>query len=56
MNHMKTRNLNGLPTSAIGFGAMVLVDGIYGHAADDRSLARHTPPRDRRGRDLDRHV
>jgi aryl-alcohol dehydrogenase-like predicted oxidoreductase len=38
MQHMKTRNLNGLTTSAIGFGAMVLVDGVYGHADDDRSL------------------
>jgi aryl-alcohol dehydrogenase-like predicted oxidoreductase len=36
---MHTRNLNGLTTSAIGFGAMVLVDGMYGHADDDRSLA-----------------
>jgi aryl-alcohol dehydrogenase-like predicted oxidoreductase len=35
---MQTRNLNGLTTSAIGFGAMVLVDGIYGHADDARSL------------------
>ncbi|WP_028063162.1 aldo/keto reductase [Solirubrobacter soli] len=34
---MQTRNLNGLTTSAIGFGAMVLIDGLYGHADDDRS-------------------
>jgi aryl-alcohol dehydrogenase-like predicted oxidoreductase len=39
MEPMKTRNLNGLTTSAIGFGAMVLVDGIYGRADDARSLA-----------------
>ena len=30
---MKTRNLNGLTTSAIGYGAMVLVDGMYGEVA-----------------------
>ena len=36
---MHTRNLGTLTTSAIGFGAMVLVDGMYGHADDDRSLA-----------------
>ena len=35
---MQTRNLNGLTTSAIGFGAMVLVDGIYGHTEEQRSL------------------
>jgi aryl-alcohol dehydrogenase-like predicted oxidoreductase len=34
---MQTRNLNGLTTSAIGFGAMVLVDGMYGHADDEQS-------------------
>jgi aryl-alcohol dehydrogenase-like predicted oxidoreductase len=37
MDLMQTRNLNGLTTSAIGFGAMVLVDGMYGHADDERS-------------------
>ena len=36
---MQTRNLGGLETSAIGYGAMVLVDGIYGHADDTASLA-----------------
>ncbi|HEY6891745.1 MAG TPA: aldo/keto reductase [Solirubrobacter sp.] len=36
---MQTRNLNGLTTSAIGFGAMVLVDGMYGHVDEERSLA-----------------
>src|SRR6478752_10780424 len=36
---MQTRNLNGLTTSAIGFGAMVLIDGMYGHADDEHSLA-----------------
>jgi aryl-alcohol dehydrogenase-like predicted oxidoreductase len=37
---MKSRTLgtNGLTTSAIGYGAMVLVDGMYGHTDDDRSL------------------
>jgi len=35
---MKTRNLGGLETSAIGFGAMALVDGMYGHADGGRSL------------------
>jgi aryl-alcohol dehydrogenase-like predicted oxidoreductase len=34
---MQTRNLNGLTTSAIGFGAMVLIDGLYGHADADQS-------------------
>jgi aryl-alcohol dehydrogenase-like predicted oxidoreductase len=34
---MQTRNLNGLTTSAIGFGAMVLIDGMYGHADDEQS-------------------
>src|ERR1051325_1090999 len=33
-----TRNLGGLTTSAIGFGAMALVDGMYGHADGARSL------------------
>ena len=36
---MKTRNLGTLEVSAIGYGAMVLVDGMYGHADDERSLA-----------------
>jgi aryl-alcohol dehydrogenase-like predicted oxidoreductase len=37
---MKTRTLgkDGLTTSAIGYGAMVLVDGMYGSADDDGSL------------------
>jgi aryl-alcohol dehydrogenase-like predicted oxidoreductase len=37
---MKTRTLgtDGLTTSAIGYGAMVLIDGMYGAADDDRSL------------------
>src|SRR4029079_18543668 len=39
INAMQTRNLNGLTTSAIGFGAMVLVDGMYGHVDEARSLA-----------------
>ena len=39
---MQTRNLGTLTTSAIGFGAMVLVDGMYGHADDERSLATLT--------------
>jgi aryl-alcohol dehydrogenase-like predicted oxidoreductase len=36
---MHTRNLGGLETSAIGYGAMVLIDGMYGHADDAHSLA-----------------
>jgi aryl-alcohol dehydrogenase-like predicted oxidoreductase len=36
---MQTRNLGGLETSAIGYGAMVLIDGMYGHADDEHSLA-----------------
>jgi aryl-alcohol dehydrogenase-like predicted oxidoreductase len=36
---MQTRNLGALTTSAIGFGAMALVDGMYGHADDERSRA-----------------
>jgi aryl-alcohol dehydrogenase-like predicted oxidoreductase len=36
---MKTTNLGPLTTSAIGYGAMVLVDGMYGAADDERSLA-----------------
>jgi aryl-alcohol dehydrogenase-like predicted oxidoreductase len=39
MGAMKTRNLNGLTTSAIGYGAMVLENGMYGPADDERSLA-----------------
>jgi aryl-alcohol dehydrogenase-like predicted oxidoreductase len=35
---MKTTTLGSLPTSAIGYGAMVLVDGMYGATDDDRSL------------------
>ena len=37
MTH-RTLGRDGLTTSALGFGAMVLVDGMYGHADDDRSL------------------
>jgi aryl-alcohol dehydrogenase-like predicted oxidoreductase len=36
---MTTRHLNGLTTSAIGYGAMVLIDGMYGHADDAQSIA-----------------
>jgi aryl-alcohol dehydrogenase-like predicted oxidoreductase len=36
---MQTRNLGGLETSAIGYGAMVLIDGMYGHADEEHSLA-----------------
>jgi aryl-alcohol dehydrogenase-like predicted oxidoreductase len=36
---MKTTTLGSLTTSAIGYGAMVLVDGMYGPADDARSLA-----------------
>jgi aryl-alcohol dehydrogenase-like predicted oxidoreductase len=36
---MQTRNLGPLTTSAIGYGAMALIDGMYGHADDERSLA-----------------
>jgi aryl-alcohol dehydrogenase-like predicted oxidoreductase len=36
---MKTTTLGSLTTSAIGYGAMVLVDGMYGPADDTRSLA-----------------
>jgi aryl-alcohol dehydrogenase-like predicted oxidoreductase len=39
MRAMKTTNLGSLTTSAIGYGAMVLVDGMYGAADDERSLA-----------------
>jgi aryl-alcohol dehydrogenase-like predicted oxidoreductase len=37
---MRTRTLgkDGLTTSAIGYGAMALVDGMYGPAAEERSL------------------
>jgi aryl-alcohol dehydrogenase-like predicted oxidoreductase len=38
MRPMKTTNLGSLTTSAIGYGAMVLVDGMYGAADDTRSL------------------
>jgi aryl-alcohol dehydrogenase-like predicted oxidoreductase len=40
MNGMKTRTLgkDGLTTSAIGYGAMVLVNGMYGSVDDERSL------------------
>jgi aryl-alcohol dehydrogenase-like predicted oxidoreductase len=34
---MHTRNLGPLATSAIGFGAMALIDGLYGQADADRS-------------------
>ena len=36
---MKTRNLSGLTTSAIGYGAMALVDGMYGHSDEQHGLA-----------------
>jgi aryl-alcohol dehydrogenase-like predicted oxidoreductase len=36
---MQTRNLGPLTTSPIGFGAMALIDGMYGHSDDERSLA-----------------
>jgi aryl-alcohol dehydrogenase-like predicted oxidoreductase len=36
---MQTRNLGPLTTSAIGFGAMALIDGMYGDSDDERSLA-----------------
>ena len=37
---MRTRTLgkDGLTTSAIGYGAMVLVEGMYGPVDDERSL------------------
>jgi aryl-alcohol dehydrogenase-like predicted oxidoreductase len=37
---MNTRTLgtNGLTTSAIGYGAMALVDGMYGRSDDERAL------------------
>jgi aryl-alcohol dehydrogenase-like predicted oxidoreductase len=35
---MQTRNLGSLTTSAIGYGAMVLENGMYGAADDERSL------------------
>jgi aryl-alcohol dehydrogenase-like predicted oxidoreductase len=40
IDHMKTRTLgtNGLMVSAIGYGAMALVNGMYGPADDERSL------------------
>jgi aryl-alcohol dehydrogenase-like predicted oxidoreductase len=36
---MQTRNLGTLEVSAIGYGAMALVDGMYGHADYQCSLA-----------------
>jgi aryl-alcohol dehydrogenase-like predicted oxidoreductase len=36
---MNTRTLGELPVSALGYGAMVLVHGMYGANDDDRSLA-----------------
>src|SRR5215470_6043559 len=36
---MNARHLNGLITSAIGYGAMVLIDGMYGHADEAQSIA-----------------
>jgi aryl-alcohol dehydrogenase-like predicted oxidoreductase len=36
---MQTRTLGTLEVSAIGYGAMALVDGMYGHADGERSLA-----------------
>jgi aryl-alcohol dehydrogenase-like predicted oxidoreductase len=36
---MKTTDLGPLTTSAIGYGAMVLVDGMYGVTDDERSVA-----------------
>jgi aryl-alcohol dehydrogenase-like predicted oxidoreductase len=40
IHSLRTRTLgkDGLTTSAIGYGAMVLVDGMYGSADDERSL------------------
>src|SRR5919204_317585 len=38
MRRMQTRNLGSLTTSAIGYGAMVLENGMYGAADDERSL------------------
>jgi aryl-alcohol dehydrogenase-like predicted oxidoreductase len=40
IERMQTRTLgtDGLTTSAIGYGAMALIDGMYGHADDDRSV------------------
>lgn len=35
---MHTRTLGALPVSAIGYGAMVLVHGMYGENDDERSL------------------
>jgi aryl-alcohol dehydrogenase-like predicted oxidoreductase len=34
----RTLGTNGLTTSAIGYGAMALIDGMYGPADDDRSV------------------
>src|SRR5919204_631977 len=39
MRRMQTRNLGSLTVSAIGYGAMVLENGMYGAADDERSLA-----------------
>jgi aryl-alcohol dehydrogenase-like predicted oxidoreductase len=36
---MQTRKLGGLETSAIGFGAMALIDGMYGHTDDAHALS-----------------
>jgi aryl-alcohol dehydrogenase-like predicted oxidoreductase len=36
--HTRTLGTNGLTTSAIGYGAMALIDGMYGRADDDRSV------------------
>jgi aryl-alcohol dehydrogenase-like predicted oxidoreductase len=40
ISRMRTRTLgkDGLATSPIGYGAMALVDGMYGPAGDERSL------------------
>ena len=39
-NQLQTRTIgpDGLAVSAIGYGAMVLVDGMYGRADEDESL------------------
>jgi aryl-alcohol dehydrogenase-like predicted oxidoreductase len=39
MAAMQTRTLGTLEVSAIGYGAMALVDGMYGHADDEHSIA-----------------
>jgi len=38
MQDMQTRNLGPFITSAIGYGAMALVDGMYGHSDDEHAL------------------